>query len=258
MLYSYLRLTRQTLYLCLFLPLVIVVCSKAVHGEEWSGRFIVAVGIASLISVACCVAIRRLINFLEPSLQTLSVDQAKFIDGLPSGWIPWAITASAFGSLALELAIIRWQGTVWEIFAFYKNFGLLSCFTGLGLGYALAQRDRVPMVLSLPLLALQVLVLVAIRNGMSAWRLESLMATPVAEQLNMGFKASTDAPHLTAVYLFLGTVMLLTALAFVPVGQICGRLLGRTEALMAYGLNLFGSILGTVLMILLSLLWTPP
>lgn len=258
MLLSYLRLTRQTLYLCLFLPIVVIVCSRLLQGEVFTTRFMAQVGVASLASLVCCIAVRRLLNLLEPSLQKLSADQAKFIDDLPCRWVPWAILASACGSLALELAIIRWQGTVWEIFAFYKNFGLLSCFAGLGLGYALAKRDRVPMVLSLPLLALQMLMLVAMRHGMGHWMLTSLMATPITEQLNMGFKASVDAPHLIAVYVFLGVVMLLTALAFVPLGQICGRFLERTVALRAYGLNLVGSILGTLLMMAFSLLWTPP
>ena len=42
-------------------------------------------------------------------------------------------------SLFLELAVIRWHGSEWEMFAFYKNFSLLACFLGLGLGYALAR-----------------------------------------------------------------------------------------------------------------------
>jgi len=53
-------------------------------------------------------------------------------------------------SLFLELAVIRWQGTVFEFFAFYKNFGLLACFAGLGLGYALASRDRIYLALAIP------------------------------------------------------------------------------------------------------------
>jgi hypothetical protein len=34
---------------------------------------------------------------------------------------------------------------VFEFFAFYKNFSLLCCFAGLGLGYSLASRDRIPL-----------------------------------------------------------------------------------------------------------------
>ena len=257
MLHSYLRLTRQTIYLCLFLPVVVVVCSRVINGGAGRASFLAQVAVASFASLVCCFIVRRLINYVEPSFQKLSVDQAKFVDELPARWVPWAIVASAFGSLTLELGIIRWQGTVWEIFAFYKNFGLLSCFAGLGLGYALAKRDSMPMVFSLPLVALQLLILVAMRHGL-AGRVSSLMATPVTEQLNMGFAASGQVPHLIAVYFLLGAVMLLTALAFVPVGQICGRLLERTVALRAYGLNLIGSVLGTLFIMALSLLWTPP
>lgn len=258
MLNSYLRLTRRTLYLCLFLPIVISVCSGVLLEQTLVLKNLVSLCVVSGMSLICCVAICRLLKFLEPSLESLSEDQAKFIDNLPGRWVPLAIGASACGSLALELAIIRWQGAVWEFFAFYKNFGLLSCFAGLGLGYALAKRDRVPMVLSIPLLSLQMLLLVGLRHGLSSKQLTSMMFTPFSEQLNIGFRVSSAVPHLIAVYFFLCTVMLLTALAFVPVGQVCGRLLERTVALKAYGLNLIGSILGTLLMILLSLLWTPP
>ena len=43
-----------------------------------------------------------------------------------------------------------------------------------------------------------------------------------------------------------------------PVGQLCGRLMERRTKLRAYGLNLLGSLLGVVLMLVASLLWTPP
>lgn len=258
MLHSYLRLTRQTLYLCIFLPIIVIVCSRFLSDEVIATRFLASVGIASLVSLISCGVVSWFLGIVESRLQKASEDQVRFIDELPSQWVAWAILASALGSLALELAIIRWQGTVWEIFAFYKNFGLLSCFAGLGLGYSLARRDGIPMLLCIPLLAVQTFVLIAMRYGMPSHRLVSLMAIPIAEQLNMGFKTSTDAPHMIAVYVFLGTTMLLTALAFIPVGQICGRLLERTTTLKAYGLNLLGSILGTLLMMALSLMWTPP
>ena len=258
MLKSYLRLTRQTLCLCFFLPVVVVVCSRWLSGNVFAAKFILQAGLAALAALVCCVASVLLLKRLEPSIGELSRQQAVFIDGLSGSLVPWAIVASAGASLALELAMIRWQGTVWEFFAFYKNYGLLACFAGLGLGYALAKRDDMPLVLSLPLFAFQMLLFVAMRYGMGDWRLESLLATPTAEQLNMGIKASVAAPYLIAVYIFLGTVFLLTALAFIPVGQVCGRLLERTIALKAYGLNLLGSIAGTLLILILSMFWTPP
>ena len=43
-----------------------------------------------------------------------------------------------------------------------------------------------------------------------------------------------------------------------PVGQLCGRLMERRTKLRAYGLNLLGSLLGVLLMLVASFLWTPP
>jgi hypothetical protein len=201
--------------------------------------------------------LKYILDRLRPAIDAMAEEEVSFLDKLPDRWIPLAIVASAGGSLALELAIIRWQATVWEIFAFYKNFGLLSCFLGLGLGYSLAKRDRILSVMILPLFTLQTLLLV-LRHGMKPYRLISLKATPIVEQLNMGLATASDPAHYVAIYFFLGTVMLLTALCFIPVGQVCGRLLERTKQLRAYGFNLLGSVIGVVLVLVLSFLWTPP
>jgi len=61
-----------------------------------------------------------------------------------------------------------------------------------------------------------------------------------------------------AVYFFLSLVFLLTALAFVPIGQLCGRLMARRPHLRAYGLNLLGSLAGVLLSLLAGALWTSP
>jgi hypothetical protein len=49
-------------------------------------------------------------------------------------------------------------------------------------------------------------------------------------------------------YYVLSVVFLMTALAFVPIGQLCGCLMQRREKLTAYGLNLLGSLAGVLLM----------
>ena len=199
----------------------------------------------------------RLLQRLEGPLDELARDQASFLDQLPAKRVELAIAGSAALSLFLELAVIRWQGTVWEFFAFYKNIGLLSCFAGLGLGYALAGRDRIPLVFTAPLLAFQILLLEALRHG-TGGAIRSLLVMPFQEQLSMGILAASSLPHFAAVYFFLTVVFLLTALAFVPVGQVCGRLMERLPSLHAYRLNLLGSLGGVALMLGTSFLWTPP
>ncbi|GAB4272695.1 MAG: hypothetical protein Kow0029_11630 [Candidatus Rifleibacteriota bacterium] len=134
---------------------------------------------------------------------------------------------------------------------------MLACFAGLGLGYALANRPKIPVIFSLPVLAFQFFYLIFLRNGLDEALLISIV-TPVMEQLNMGFATASHPAQLVATYAFLALVMLLTSIAFIPAGQICGVLLERMPPLKAYGLNLLGSIAGVVITILLGYFWTPP
>ena len=84
-----------------------------------------------------------------------------------------------------------------------------------------------------------------------------LSVNPFREQLTMGLQ---QGGWVAAVVLFLllSVIFLLTAVTFVPVGQLCGRLMERRKKLRAYGLNLLGSLVGVVMMLVASLLWTPP
>src|SRR6185436_7980034 len=145
--------------------------------------------------------------------------------------------------------------------------GILACFAGLGLGYALAGRDRIPLLATLPLLAWQMLALTALRHALPgapietngySWRVQSLLATPFTEQRNIGFASAQSAAQFIAAYAFLSVLFTLSAPAFLPVGQLCGRLMTRREQLRAYALNLAGSLAGVVLLLVVSALWTPP
>ena len=255
---AYLRLVRITLLLSALLPSIVLVCSRTLLKAEMTAGFVVKVSALTLFMVLVGAGSWRLIGRLTPFVDTLARQQTRYLDELPHALIPLAIAASAAASLMLELAVIRWHGTVWEIFAFYKNFSLLSCFAGLGLGYALARRERIPAIMILPLLSVQMLLLVALRYGMGSRRIVSLLATPITEQLNMGLATASGHARSIPVFCFLTTVMLSTATAFIPVGQLCGRLLERATSLRAYGLNLFGSLVGVVLIMVLGFLWTPP
>jgi predicted membrane-bound spermidine synthase len=193
---------------------------------------------------------------LEPRLKELAQQQILFLEGLGERSLTAAIAGSAALSLFLELAMIRWQGTIFEFFAFYKNYGLLACFAGLGLGYALSRsKHGIPLVLTIPLLVGQFALLIGLRYGMPN-RPYSLEAIPFREQLNMGWTATLD--QVGVIYLLLSVVFLLTSLAFIPIGQLCGKLMERRPQLSSYGLNLLGSVVGVVLMFLVSFLWTPP
>ena len=210
----------------------------------------------SLLRVAAAVAATWALFYglrkLEPVLDANAAAQTQFLDTLDVRHVDLAIATAAALSLFLELAVIRWQSSVLEFLAFYKNFSLLACFAGLGLGYALAARNRIPLLMVIPLLAAQFCFVIFVRMVRNELRM-----SPFGEQLTMGlFQADwTDS---LLLFLLLSVLFLLTALTFVPIGQLCGRLMERRKNLRAYGLNLLGSLIGVLLMLGASFLWTPP
>jgi SAM-dependent methyltransferase len=130
---------------------------------------------------------------------------------------------------------------------------LLACFAGLGLGYALAGRSRIPLVLVIPLLGWQFVFMMMIKLFPGFFDI-----IPFREQLSMGVTTTLVDVHVPLLYLLLAVLFLVTALTFVPVGQLCGRLMERRPKLTAYGLNLLGSLVGVLLMLAISFLWAPP
>ena len=223
----------------------------------WTLDRILILVVFVIVGLAALVGFHRLFARFEPRILKSSQNQAAFLETISTRFLPLAIVGSAALSLFLELAVIRWQGTIFEFFAFYKNYGLLACFAGLGLGYALSRNEEgIPLSLTLCLLAWQFGLLMFLRFGLPRPSV-SLATSPFLEQLSLGLPISTSNQS-RAVYLLLTVVFLLTALAFIPLGQVCGKLMEKTSQLSAYGLNLGGSLLGVSLMFLASWLWTPP
>jgi SAM-dependent methyltransferase len=238
-------------------PLAAISFTRSVGGHLSSDKE-VKIGLYCLVAGGVLVGFFILQRRLASALSQESRDQASFVDSVRSSFVPFAILTAAALSLFLELAVIRWQASMFEFFAFYKNFSLLACFAGLGLGYAMSRsREGVPLCLTIPLFAWQFALLIFLRHGLPTGPRSSLEMIPFREQLNMGV-AQTKASQLVAIYLLLAVVFVLTVLAFLPIGQLCGRLMERTEQLKSYGLNLLGSLLGVLLTFFLSFLWTPP
>jgi hypothetical protein len=240
-------------------PLVTIFASSYLqHGAfPWS-----KVPLYSLIALVVCglaVLLHWLLLRLIVGFEGAASDEAVFLrSDLPEHWVGLAILASAALSLFLELAIIRWQATVFPFFAFYKNLSLLSCFAGLGLGYSLGRRERVLLFMTLPLLCWQFIFMLAMHYGMSWAQFQSLYILPFREQLNMGLRVTAHLYSGIQTYFVLAVVFVLTALAFIPVGQLCGCLLERRNKLTGYGFNLLGSLAGVLLMFVVSAFWTPP
>jgi spermidine synthase len=256
---SYVRLLTIAITACGLAPLVTILASRCLRDGvlpwlELPLYLLIALGI-----IALGLAFRWFLQRTESRGDGFAAEQAVFLlRDLPEKWVSPAIFVSAAASLFLELALIRWQATVFPFFSFYKNLSLLSCFAGLGLGYAMGRRDRVPLFLTLPLLSWQFLFMIGMRYGLTYGQFQSLYVLPFREQLNMGLPHVGQYWQGWQSYYVLAVVFLITALAFIPVGQLCGCLMERREKLTAYGLNLLGSLAGVLLMFLVSAFWTPP
>lgn len=240
------------------LPFVVLICSLAM-AENIPATWIVGM-IAGLLLFGWLFykSLAKRAPALSQWLEPICEGQSNWVHAVPEKWIGITIVLAAGASLLLELAVIRWQAGLFEFFSFYKNFAMLSCFAGLGIGYVLSNKKQIPLVCVIPLLVVQQLMLTILRHAFDIRWVRSLRALPVQEQLNMGMSDQSTLPEMTALYFAIAVVIVLTMLAFVPVGQLCGQLMSRMSTVRAYGANLLGSLLGILTMTGLSVLQTSP
>lgn len=165
----------------------------------------------------------------------------------------WILIAAAL-SLFAELAIIRLHGAFFQLFAYFKNISLLSCFLGLGIGYARGGNKKLLTPFVMPLMALQIVALYVLRLS----PVERLFQNPISEQLGFGIQQASTTGHVIIVYVFLVIVFTFNALTFIPLGQLVSHFMLRTEKLVAYSWNLLGSLLGIILFSFVSFIWAPP
>lgn len=255
----YLRLLTIAVTGSLLAPVITIVASRYVQDGILPWLDLPVYMLIALAIGGIGLGLRRLLSKRECHFEDAAAQQSDFIlRELPDRWAGASIAISAGAGLFLELAVIRWQATIFPFFAFYKNLSLLACFAGLGLGYALGRKHAVPLFLTLPLLGWQFLFMSSMRYGMTYEQFQSLYSLPFHEQLNMGLPGVARLYSGLQNYYMLAVVFLLTAIAFIPVGQLCGNLMERRERLTAYGLNLLGSLGGVLMMFLVSAYWLPP
>jgi spermidine synthase len=207
--------------------------------------------VAPLVIAALLMARR---SSWRPALDRALDAHADALDAIPSGRVGWWILLAAGAGLFAELMIIRVHGSFFQLFAYFKNASLLSCFLGLGIGFALGGVRRVATPWILPGLALQTIALFALRHfGIGAF-----LQNPISEQVALGLDPLEAASQGLTVYGFLVGFFALNALCFIPLGHLTSRLMLRCDELVAYGWNLVGSLAGIALFSLASFAWTPP
>ncbi len=219
--------------------------------ESWADLLLVGSPILLVLVIG---ALWRLRARWWHRLDTVLREHTDSIDGIPAARVGVWIALAAGTGLFAELMIIRLHSSYFQLFAYFKNVSLLSCFLGLGIGYTLGSRRPLATPLVLPLVALLSGVLYLLRYHPVAAQLQ----TPVSEQLGLGIDIVQTVSRVVAVYGFLAAVFALNALCFVPLGHLASRLMLRTEKLVSYSWNLAGSLGGILLFNLLSFLWAPP
>jgi SAM-dependent methyltransferase len=166
-------------------------------------------------------------------------------------------------SLFLELLIIRWISSEIAIFAYFKNFVLIACFLGFGIGCYLS-RKKINLLAFLGPLAFLVLVV-----KIPSKSVQNVLAS-IPRMLGSGSEVHIwGVPELprtwqTAVLMGTGTLAVvplftLIVFLFIPVGQLVGWYLeSSTKGIKTYTVNLIGSCAGILLYTIVCFFYQPP
>ena len=163
--------------------------------------------------------------------------------------------------LYLELLFIRWIGTEIRIFAYLQNTVLVVCFLGLGIGLFTSRR---PIRVRRGLISLAILALALAIPHTRLLLAETSSFLSVLGEINIWDAGGTHSTTGAATRLLLGLgltflMMILVLEPFIPIGRLLGRLLdGHSRPLIAYSVNVAGSLAGIWLFVGLSRLSQPP
>ncbi|MGE5054839.1 MAG: spermidine synthase [Acidobacteriota bacterium] len=162
--------------------------------------------------------------------------------------------------LFLEMLMIRWVSSEIRIFAYFKNFVLVACFLGFGLGCYLCRRRVQLMALTMSLLLLAVILKAPVsplRSTINA--LPQLLGASVEVHVWGVPAMPTSWWGMLLALSFVVPLFAVIATSFIPVGQLVGRYLENApRGVTAYSINVLASLAGIAAFTLLSFLDQPP
>lgn len=165
--------------------------------------------------------------------------------------------------LFIELLMIRWVSSEVRMFAYFKNFVLIACFLGFGLGCYMCRRRINLAALILPLLAIVVLITLpwkAFRDVLARLPSHLGVFSDVAfwSVSSAPFSVSSVIPLLAALSVIV-YVFALISFVFIPIGQLVGwHLENAPRGILGYSINILGSLAGILLYTFLCFLDQPP
>lgn len=180
------------------------------------------------------------------------------------GGFSWAgLLLSSVVGLYLELLLIRWVSSEIRIFAYFKNFVLIACFLGFGLGCYLSKRAIRLTAMLVPLVAIAAFITTPffpIRQLIKF--LPELLGSSSETQFwgvsMTGIISSSFAGLLLASAVTL-PLFALIATVFIPVGQLVAYYLeSAPNGIAAYTVNVLASLAGIVLYTALCFADQPP
>jgi len=165
--------------------------------------------------------------------------------------------------LFLEMMMIRWVSSEIRIFAYFKNFVLIACFLGFGLGCYLSRRRWNALSLIVPPLLIAMLVKAPWAGLREMVRILPALLGASSEVNIWGVPAlPKDAASIAALGIGVAlTVPLFTlvALFFLPFGQMVGWYLENArKGIQAYTINVLASLAGVALYTGLCFWYQPP
>lgn len=154
----------------------------------------------------------------------------------------------SFVVLFLQVALIRWMPAYVRLLSYFSNFILLAAFLGIGVG-CLLTRVR-SLFVWFP--AVQALVIGAV------YFLRLEVAVPSSTTIY--FSSGTTGPIIPIEsWMLLPVLFIVVAALFMTLAQTLGRALEEGQRpLVAYSINLAGSLLGTVAFAVMSYFELPP
>src|SRR5436309_5425494 len=125
---------------------------------QWGVAFLLAVGICGTISLRLFDLYRVHAKPGETQLADRWSRRWEFSPQTLGGFSYSSLILVSVLGLFLELLLIRWVSSEIRIFAYFKNFVLIACFLGFGLGCYLSRRAISILTLAVPLVFLSALI----------------------------------------------------------------------------------------------------
>src|SRR5690242_15485033 len=161
-------------------------------------------------------------------------------DALSGSWRELLVISTA--GLFLELLMIRWISSEIGIFAYFKNFVLIACFLGFGLGAYLCRQPINPLATLAPMVYFALLIKLpwpALRQLVRT--ITSLLGSTTEVDvwgvpiLPMGRDSVAAFGVALAIVI---PMFALLSMAFIPIGQAVARLMeGARDGIAGYSIN---------------------